>query len=90
MDNELKTKSLKVRDRAWKQFEDTATKRDISKSRLFSNMVYSSCCIDRQDTANKVVDLMDCICALEEECDTKRYERLRKAGERLCQSLLIK
>ncbi len=92
MRNEPKTKtiSIKVTEKAYKQFCDTVKERGISKSQNFSNMVYSSCYIDKQRIAMETVNLMECISALDGKCDPKLYTNLRRAGERVCQSLLIR
>ncbi len=87
-ENKTKTVSLKVNVRDWEQFNDTAKKRGISKSRLFSDFVYANCYIDKQEVIMEVVNLMECINVLRGECDS--YKDLREAGGKLCRSLLIK
>lgn len=86
----IKAVTMKVNVEMWERFCETATKREKSKSGLFSDMVYTDYCIDRQEVAKNMVNLMDCVNNLDGVCDSALFNNLKKAGEDLCQSLLIK
>ncbi len=82
--------SLKVKEGTWKRFCDVAAEKDISKSKLFSDMVFSNYIIDREQAAANLVELMDSVSELESVYGVQKVQRVRKAGERICQSLLIR
>lgn len=85
-----RTVSLKVYESAWTQFSSTADERGISKSKLFSDMVFTNYYIDREGTAGNLVELMDGIYELEMKYGVEEVQRIREAGEKICQSLLIR
>ena len=84
------TVSLKVNRRTWELFSKTASERGVSKSRLFSDMVYKDCWIDRREVTGKAVTCMECFRQLAENGDLESAKAAGKAGEELCQSLLIR
>lgn len=81
--------SMKIPLRQYQYFDNMASKKGISKSQLFSEMIRTECYISRKEVTTNTVELMDAIHDLEGKCDDYLYERVRKAGDRLCQSLLI-
>ena len=92
MNEEQKTisVSLKVHRRTWEMFSETASERGVSKSRLFGDMVYKNCWIDRRDVTEKAVICMEHFKRLAENGDLESAKAAGKAGEELCQSLLIR
>jgi hypothetical protein len=92
MNEEQKTisVSLKVNRRTWELFSETASERGVSKSRLFSDMVYKNCWIDQREVTEKAVTCMECFKRLSGNGDPESAKEAGKAGEELCQSLLIR
>lgn len=72
----IKAVTMKVNVEMWERFCETATKREKSKSGLFSDMVYTDYCIDRQEVAKNMVNLMDCVNNLDGVCDSALFKVL--------------
>lgn len=81
--------SVKIPVRRYQYFEQLASEKGISKSQLFSDIIMTKSYISRKEVTTNTVELMDAIHDLDGKCDDYLYERVRKAGDRLCQSLLI-
>lgn len=81
--------SMTIPVRHHQYFSNVALERGVSKSQLFLDMIQSNYYTSRNEVTENAVGLMDAIHDLEGKCDDYLYERLRKAGEQLCQSLLI-
>lgn len=85
-----RTVSLKVYESVWEQFRSAAEERGISKSKLFSDLVFANCYIDREKTAGNLVELMNSVHEMEMKYGVEEVQRIREAGEKICQSLLIR
>lgn len=60
-----------------------------NSSELVRGMIDAGYYINRQEVTANAVRLMDSIHRLEGVCDRNNYERVKKAGEDVCRSLLI-
>lgn len=81
--------SVKIPVQRYQYFDQLASEKGISKSQLFSDIIMTKSYISRKEVTTNTVELMDAIHDLDGKCDDYLYERVRKAGDRLCQSLLI-
>lgn len=81
--------SVKIPVGRYQYFDQLASEKGISKSQLFSDIIMTKCYISQKEVTTNTVELMDAIHDLDGKCDDYLYERVRKAGDRLCQSLLI-
>lgn len=81
--------SVKIPLRQYQYFNNMASEKGISKSQLFSEMIQTEYYISRKEVTTNTVELMDAIHDLDGKCDDYLYEKVREAGEKLCQSLLI-
>lgn len=60
-----------------------------NSSELVRGMIDAGYYINRQEVTANAVRLMDSIHGLAGICDRDTYEKIKKAGEDLCQSLLM-
>lgn len=81
--------SVKIPMASYQYLDRMAFEKRKSKSQLISDMIAARRYADREEVTANTVELMDAIHDLEGKCDEYLYERVRKAGKRLCQSLLI-
>lgn len=82
--------SFRLDDNREKCFTELCEKHGIGKTELFLGMIDAGYYLNKKDVTANCVELMDTVQTLHGACDETLYQNLRKAVEKVCQSLLIK